>query len=78
MPDSTPEALAEQLAAVDTQLAELHRQATALRVRNASRSDGALDAEELAATATSIQELDAVISALQARRDAFATQHATG
>ena len=67
--DSDDAALREELRLVEEELAAVRRTATDLRAEVGSRSDGAVDHEDMAATITSAEEQEAVARSLQARRD---------
>jgi hypothetical protein len=62
-------ALREELRLVEEELAGVRRTAAELRAEIGSRSDGAVDAEDIAAIITSAEEQEAVAASLQARRD---------
>lgn len=63
--------LREELRLVEDELAGVRRTAAALRAEIGSRSDGVVDAEDIAAIFTSVEEQDAVAASLEARRNAL-------
>jgi hypothetical protein len=61
--------LREQLRLVEEELAGVRRTAAQLRAEIGSRSDGAVDTEDIASIITSAVEQDAVAASLATRRD---------
>lgn len=62
----------EELRLVDEEIAEMRESAAALRRQVGDRSDGSVEPEETAATISRAEELEAIISTLQTRRDDLA------
>jgi hypothetical protein len=70
MTTAQPErAVRDEILAVDAELAELRRVSAQLRSEIGRRDDGATDPEDLAAAITSVQEQEALIGVLEARRE---------
>lgn len=63
-------AVREQLKRVEEQLAELRRTTAGLR-RDIGGAEGGRDAEDMASTLTSVEEQEALMRALEARRQAL-------
>lgn len=61
--------LREQLRTVDEELRELRRTAAQLRAQIGGRSDGAVDLEDSASAITGAEEQEALIAALEVRRE---------
>jgi hypothetical protein len=58
-----------ELQRVDEELAELRRTAREVRQRIGDRDDGPSDAVDIAANLTAVEEQEALISALETRRE---------
>jgi len=59
----------DEILAVDAELAQLRRVSAELRTEIGHREDGATDPEDLAAAITSVEEQEALIGVLEARRE---------
>jgi hypothetical protein len=66
--------LREEIRTVDAELAQLRRVSAELRSEIGHREDGATDPEDLAATITSVEEQEALIGVLEARRERLQAQ----
>jgi len=70
MTTAQPErAVRDEILSVDAELAELRRVSAQLRSEIGRRDDGATDPEDLAAAITSVEEQEALIGVLEARRE---------
>ena len=70
MTTAQPErAVRDEILSVDAELAELRRVSAELRSEIGHRDDGATDPEDLAAAITSVEEQEALIGVLEARRE---------
>jgi hypothetical protein len=69
--DDARDAVRAELRSVEEQLAELRRTAAQIRREIGEREDGAVDPEDLAATLTSVQEQEALVGALETRRESL-------
>jgi chromosome segregation ATPase len=67
--ESDATALREELRTVEEELYDLRRGVAEVRQRLGDRSEGATDAAELAMILTSVEEQEASIATLNARRD---------
>lgn len=75
MTTAQPErAVRDEILSVDAELAELRRLSAQLRSEIGHRDDGATDPEDLAATITSVEEQEALIGVLEARREKLQAQ----
>jgi hypothetical protein len=75
MTTAQPErAVRDEILSVDAELAELRRVSAQLRSEIGHRDDGATDPEDLAATITSVEEQEALIGVLEARREKLQAQ----
>jgi SMC interacting uncharacterized protein involved in chromosome segregation len=63
------EQLQQELADVDAQIATMRSSVDELRAQVGGQGDGAQDAEDVAAALNNIEELEAVLSALDQRRE---------
>jgi hypothetical protein len=79
MTTAQPErAVRDEIAAVDVELAQLRRVSAQLRSEIGSRDDGPSDPEDLAAAITSVEEQEALIGVLEARRERLEARLAGG
>jgi hypothetical protein len=75
MTTAQPErAVRDEILSVDAELAELRRVSAELRSEIGHRTDGATDPEDLAAAITSVEEQEALIGVLEARREKLRAQ----
>ena len=74
MTTAEPERIRDEIRAVDAELVQLRRVSAELRSEIGRREDGATDPEDLAATITSVEEQEALIGVLEARRERLQAQ----
>jgi chromosome segregation ATPase len=67
--DQSQATLRNELRAVEEELAELRRTVREMRERLGDRTDPAGDAADIASVLTNLEEQDALIQGLEARRD---------
>jgi chromosome segregation ATPase len=67
--DQSQATLRNELRAVEEELAELRRTVSEMRERLGDRTDPAGDAADIASVLTNLEEQDALIQGLEARRD---------
>jgi hypothetical protein len=67
-------AVQDEIRTIDAELAQLRRISAELRSEIGHREDGATDPEDLAATITAVEEQEALIGVLEARRERLQAQ----